>query len=508
MPAIDFSNERAKRRPHSKFFQWILRTCAVITVVVLGSTFASNINLNGGGSVEFGQGVAQATACDSDILVTPFSTFANASGAGGFIFSSVNLSNINSDVSHCEGKSFLIKAYGASNTPLTLYGESSSLVVCDQGSSFSSFSASDYSVASSDGTSFTASITSPVASAQDVQRLTIQSSNLICSLSSQTFDQNVSVPSGNGTELQINNALSSNKLSATGFTGRVRAVVSVDCGDVHITTTTGISGVYGYQDPVTSSGASIAFEGTVSDVNSALNTLTYNRETCAGTQHLTGSIIQASADPSSPISYNPSNGHFYQYIDNPISWDGAFNTITGSNLQGTDGTFAGILGSYNPNRSYASCHYKFNGMCGYMATVTSEAEDIFIGNKVGSHDIWLGGSDRRNPGTWVWEDDRAPEFGTVISTLGTTGDDPTKISGSYANWAGGEPNSYGGDETFIHSGETAIQTYASSFGVPPSWNNLPETGLTLGYLVEYGGSSIDTGVGDQPQTHNITLNLQ
>ena len=152
-------------------------------------------------------------------------------------------------------------------------------------------------------------------------------------------------------------------------------------------------------------------------------------------------------------------------------------------------------------------------MCGYMVTVTSEAEDIFIGNKVGSFDVWLGGSDRRNPGTWVWEDDRSPEYGTVISTYGIRGDDPTKIRGSYSHWCCEEPNNYSPDEgSGINSSETAIQTYASNPGVPPEWNNLPENApedyWQLGYLIEYGGSPVDTGDGDKPETHLITLTLQ
>ena len=54
-----------KRRATSKIFALM----AVGLIISLGYTFASNISLNSGGPVEFGQGVAQSTACDNSILV-------------------------------------------------------------------------------------------------------------------------------------------------------------------------------------------------------------------------------------------------------------------------------------------------------------------------------------------------------------------------------------------------------------------------------------------------------
>ena len=88
--------------------------------VLIGSTLAANINLNSGGPVEFGQGVAQATACDSNIVITPFSSFVNASGGGAFKFTSFSVSDIDSQ--SCDGKVLTIKAYkNGVSAPLTLY---------------------------------------------------------------------------------------------------------------------------------------------------------------------------------------------------------------------------------------------------------------------------------------------------------------------------------------------------------------------------------------------------
>ena len=496
-------------RPGSKkkISQLILGICATVTVIALGSSFASNISLNNSIPVQFGQGVASSTACDNDIVVMPQASFANANGAGDFNFNSVALSGIDSDSEHCLGKSFEIKAFGTGSSPLTLYGSSTSLIICDKGTNFVSYAPSDYPVTSSGGTGFTARISAPIVSSLDVKRLTVESSNKVCNFSAQTYHQNITVPTGTNTQINVNDALPDDKLSADGFTGRVRGTVTVDCGNVRVTTTTGLSLIYGYQNPIDQPALSIAFEGTVENVNAALDSLAYNRASCTDTQTLTGSISQASSDENSPISYNPENGHYYQYISTQVTWDQAFNTITGSNLSGSNGYATGILGTYNANRSYSECIYKFNGMCGYMATISSLSENLFVGNKVGNVSIWLGGSDRRDPGTWVWEDDRSPEYNSVISTANTIGGDPVQISGGFAHWAGGEPNSYSGTSP-INSSETALQTLSTPPGVAPDWNNLPETGATLGYLVEYGGSSVDTGGGDEPQTHIITLNLR
>ena len=57
-----------------------LAAVSLLSYTLLGSTFATNLSM-GSGRVEFGQGVTQTTACDSTVTLTPFATFANASGA-------------------------------------------------------------------------------------------------------------------------------------------------------------------------------------------------------------------------------------------------------------------------------------------------------------------------------------------------------------------------------------------------------------------------------------------
>ncbi|MSW09355.1 MAG: hypothetical protein F2690_00725 [Actinobacteria bacterium] len=86
----------------------------------MSSTFAANININSG-PIEFGQGIAQTTACSGEtpIVITPQASFINQESGGGFEFSSVKVSNIPDS---CDGKDFIIKAWGASGDPLSLVG--------------------------------------------------------------------------------------------------------------------------------------------------------------------------------------------------------------------------------------------------------------------------------------------------------------------------------------------------------------------------------------------------
>ena len=90
-----------------------------LALAAIGSTFAANISLNNGSSIEYGQGLQQATACDSHITLAPSNTFVNASGAGAFNISSIAITDTNTTSSStglagCIGKSLKLTAYGDS----------------------------------------------------------------------------------------------------------------------------------------------------------------------------------------------------------------------------------------------------------------------------------------------------------------------------------------------------------------------------------------------------------
>ena len=118
MEILKFENSSRPVRKKSSSSKVILGLAGIAAVALLGSTLAANISLNSGAGVEFGQGVALTTACDSDITSTPTATFANAAGGGGFNFTTVAFTNVSSA---CLGKTFTLKAYGdTSATPLNL----------------------------------------------------------------------------------------------------------------------------------------------------------------------------------------------------------------------------------------------------------------------------------------------------------------------------------------------------------------------------------------------------
>ena len=89
---------------------------ALIAVPAIGATLAAPITINSG-AIQFGQGISQATACDSSITLTPATTFSNASGAGSFNLGTITLSGL---ADACSGKIFTVRAYGDTGNALTI----------------------------------------------------------------------------------------------------------------------------------------------------------------------------------------------------------------------------------------------------------------------------------------------------------------------------------------------------------------------------------------------------
>ena len=144
------------------------------------------------------------------------------------------------------------------------------------------------------------------------------------------------------------------------------------------------------------------------------------------------------------------NGHFYEFIPssvpNGVSW-------TSANAAAATKTLYGIQG--------------------YLATITSAAENTFIKDKLQGNG-WLGASDAAAEGTWKWV--AGPENGALLPA-------------GYTAWNAGEPNNAGNED------------YAHMIGNPSAgplgtWNDLANGGgggayAVLGYVVEYGGSAGD-----------------
>ena len=165
--------EISKTKSQFKF----LTTGALIlgSILLFQGTFAGNVSLNSGSGVEFGQGVSQAVACsgDTDLTLTPRSSFTNGS-PGAHYLQSVTVSNIPTS---CYGVDFTISAYNdSSSMPLALFNSTStSAVIYNNAGTFSGgIGSTGMTVASGSGT-FTATFTAPVAQSSSVFKLTIQS---------------------------------------------------------------------------------------------------------------------------------------------------------------------------------------------------------------------------------------------------------------------------------------------------------------------------------------------
>lgn len=128
------------------------------------------------------------------------------------------------------------------------------------------------------------------------------------------------------------------------------------------------------------------------------------------------------------------NGNYYQFVSTSVDWQTAFNAANASS---------------------------YLGLQGYLATITSDAENTFAATVANGALAWLGGSDDVVEGTWTWRN--GPEAGQTFT---------------YTNWNPGEPNN-AGNEDYVHMN-------FQRFG---GWNDVP-AGYASGYLIEYSLSTV------------------
>jgi hypothetical protein len=209
MSILNFEDE--PRGSLKKPLKVLLGIGGLAAVVAITSTLAANININSG-PVEFGQGVSQTAACDDQITVTPYSTFINDSSTGTHMLTSIRVSGIDSSQDKCSGKIFVIKAYGEDGQlDLFNYSEIAPLEppIILQSDTYTAVEITDsagFFTWTSDGTdgddvlndenigdpqrdltetSFTVNLVSvastvlrtPLASAQEVQKITVETKN-------------------------------------------------------------------------------------------------------------------------------------------------------------------------------------------------------------------------------------------------------------------------------------------------------------------------------------------
>jgi hypothetical protein len=179
--------------------------------------------------------------------------------------------------------------------------------------------------------------------------------------------------------------------------------------------------------------------GSMNSVNQALIGLKINTGAIKGNIKLS---VAATINPTG-YYYNGVNGHFYK----PVTTGASYTAARAASLLST-----------------------FKGQRGYLLTLTSASEDLFIQANVPQSNIWFAATDEVIDGTWVI--DAGPEKGTVMKTSNgqTAGNRP----GVYNNWAPGEPNGAN------HSEDFAVTKWNGN-----QWNDLNNNNFNP-YVIEYG----------------------
>jgi hypothetical protein len=189
--------------------------------------------------------------------------------------------------------------------------------------------------------------------------------------------------------------------------------------------------------------------GTAAEWQTALRTVQFTTSSfSAGTRTVVFTIGNA--------IYNVSNGHYYEFITTGDTWTAGKSAAEASTLF---------------------------GLTGYLATITSIEENVFLSSKLQS-DGWIACTDDYleinaatgattyadqsfSEGMWYWVS--GPEKGIQFCQ----GNSPTSIL-TFSTWADEEPNNYGT--------ENFGQIYYGNNGM---WNDLPDN-ASLGAVVEYG----------------------
>ena len=183
MEILKFDSAPQKRTGQKKSStRGLLAVAGFAAIAVLGSTLAANISLNSG-SLEFGQGVAVTSACDSDgITATPKAVFSNVTNGGSFNFASISFTGI---ADACTGDLFTVNAYGdSSSTPLniatvgaTSYNVATFVMSATLGQSSSYITTGSVTVSSTNADTAEIGFRGTQATSGAVYKITLQSSN-------------------------------------------------------------------------------------------------------------------------------------------------------------------------------------------------------------------------------------------------------------------------------------------------------------------------------------------
>lgn len=209
------------------------------------------------------------------------------------------------------------------------------------------------------------------------------------------------------------------------------------------------------------SSTKLGFKGPYSAVQTALASVTWNPTSASGDISMRVGIA---SQPALNEFYDANSGHYYKYVSTGTNWDTA--------------------------KTAANAATMF-GLQGYLAQITSEAENTFIMDETTAQSIWIGASEDATTAAnyqastyngsagqkWIWDGaigENSPD---------ETGDDAVGAGAVYSNWASGEPNN-----DSKPGKDCAVTNWGGLNGL---WNDL-RCGHSTGYLIEFGGRSGET----------------
>ena len=176
-----YHDDPAPQIPKNKLPSKFIATGALIlgSILFFQGTFAGNISLNSGRGIEFGQGVSQTVACsgNTDLTLTPYSSFANSIESGTHYLERITVSNI---PTQCRGADFTIRVYDdTSSTPISKVAIIETIdtpgTSNDSATAWSGVVSISVS-ASATGDAFTVTFLVPNTFSSDVAKITLESS--------------------------------------------------------------------------------------------------------------------------------------------------------------------------------------------------------------------------------------------------------------------------------------------------------------------------------------------
>ncbi|MFI3157998.1 MAG: VCBS domain-containing protein, partial [Methylococcaceae bacterium] len=323
-------------------------------------------------------------------------------------------------------------------------------------------------VADPGGKTASANVTINITSVDDTNTITLATLNNFTEQTSVVIAPNATIdaPRDGLSELKITieNSKTGDALSATvGSTG-ITAGFNATTGFLTLTKAAG---------------------GTAAEFEQVLRTVTFSNNLDA-------------PDPADR-TFVVSSGSATPYFSHPDGKVRYYEFVSASDIAWQDANAAAQLRTYN-------------GLSGYLATITSAAENAFVVSKLQGNG-WMGASDdysvinaaagsalyanqTASEGQWYWV--TGPEKGVKFWQGKGSANGGASFNGAYSNW--GSPGVNNGEPNDGVSHGTGYENFAHLY-TDGTWNDYPNnvSGGPIhlnGYVVEYGGNGGDPSVSD------------